>query len=155
MRMQAHNAVTPGIGQRTAVQGSYWDPYAQINTVSFWQARIGVRAVWVHVGAHEMHEPVGPPVYEIVTRLQSPRTYESRYVSKQPMQASCVLFVSFLTFVTLSFVPSNVLFVTFVAAEIRRSPCPVHSVCAIGNFLSVGPTAAYRPLCGFPAWSRG
>ena len=42
-----------------------------------------------------------------------------------------VLFVSFLTFVRLSFA----LFVTFVAAAIRRSPYPINSVCAIGKFV--------------------
>ena len=60
--MQAHNTVTPGIGQRTAFQGSYRVPYAQISTsLTFWPTRIGVRAILVHVGEHEMHghEPVG------------------------------------------------------------------------------------------------
>ena len=62
-RMQAHNTVTPGIGQRTAIQGSCWVPYAQTNTsLSSWPTRIGVRVVLVHVGAHEMHEPAGSAV---------------------------------------------------------------------------------------------
>ena len=60
--MQAHNTVTPGIGQRTAFQWSYRVPYAQIGTsLTSWPTRIGVRAILVHVGEHEMHghEPVG------------------------------------------------------------------------------------------------
>ena len=57
---ETHNTVTPGIGQRTAFQGSYRVPCAQKNTsVGSWATRIGVRAVLVHVGTNEMHEPVG------------------------------------------------------------------------------------------------
>ena len=51
-RIQAHNTVTPGIGQRTAIPGSYPDPYAQINTsLRFWLGRICLRAMLAHVGA--------------------------------------------------------------------------------------------------------
>ena len=60
--MQAHNTVTPSIGQRTAFQRSYRVPYAQMSTLlSSWPTLIGVRAIVVHVGEHEMHghEPVG------------------------------------------------------------------------------------------------
>ena len=65
--MQAHNTVTPGIGQRTAFKVSYWVPYAQtITSLSSWLTIIGVRVVLVHFGANEMHEPVGH-LYEIAT----------------------------------------------------------------------------------------
>ena len=76
-RRQAHTTVTPDIGPRTAFQRSYRVPCARSNTsVSSWPTHIGVRAILEHVGAHEMHDPVGH-LSEIATWLQTPGTYES------------------------------------------------------------------------------
>ena len=96
--MQAHSTVTPGIGQRTAFQRSDRVPTPQIHTsLSSWPTRIGVRTILVHVGAHEMHVPVGHCLCNHVQAISRythlGRTSHDARPCKWRKQASSVLLV--------------------------------------------------------------
>ena len=77
--MQAHNTVTPGIGQRIAFQGSYRVPYAQISTsLTSWPTRIGVRAFWCMVASTKCMVMNQLATYEIAPRLSQRYSHLAR-----------------------------------------------------------------------------